>query len=172
MILSPTDLKSHPFYARWNAIHDRCYNNNVRDYLTVGARGIKVAHEWDRRNPNGFKNFVRWIEDELRKRPHLKSTPFKVARRFIDGDYGPRNCHLTTVKVANQNRTTAVLTAETVISLRQFIKANPKMTLTQVAMRFDVSLANLSRAARGVTWSNLNAVEPPIEARVGVVEPI
>lgn len=172
MILPPTDRKSHPFYARWNAIHDRCYNQNIKAYKTYGARGIKVARDWDRRNADGFKNFVNWIEDELRKRPQLRQSGFKLCRIEIDGDYGPKNCTLASAKVAAQHRTNAVMTADMVISIRRFIKENPQMTLTNVAIKFEVSLANLSRAARGRTWTNVNSIESPVKARIGVVQPI
>jgi len=39
--------KTHPLYARWSMMRQRCLNPNFPKYPRYGARGITICSEWD-----------------------------------------------------------------------------------------------------------------------------
>ena len=53
-IKSPTN---HVLYTRWQYMIDRCYNKESSDYVSYGAKGVKVCDSW-----KCFENYVRDVE--------------------------------------------------------------------------------------------------------------
>ncbi len=72
-------------HKTWSSIHARCTDPRSNMYPYAGARGIKVAKEWE-----SFEPFLRWAIDSGAKRGLCIS--------LIDrsGDYSPSNCKWVT----------------------------------------------------------------------------
>ncbi len=84
----------HPLkktHSIWVMMHQRCKNENSRDYKNYGARGISVCSEWDK-----FETF------------HLEmgACPkgLSLDRIDNDGNYEKSNCKWATRKEQNNNR--------------------------------------------------------------------
>lgn len=69
----------HYLYPTWNAMRQRCSNENHPKYKDYGGRGIGVCEHW-----LDFWNFV----EDMGDRPE----GFSLERRDNDGDYTPENC--------------------------------------------------------------------------------
>ncbi len=157
-------ISGHKHYARWCGMNQRCYDKNDMHYSLYGALGIKVGAEWNHDNPKGSYNFIVWLEEQVAKLPEEKrNETFIVGRRDLKGDYSPDNCVLTTTIEQSQKRLGTVMTFEDVVSLRQYKKANPEVSVRSMCKIFGVKNVNtLSRCLQGVTWPNVNAVEAPL----------
>jgi hypothetical protein len=90
-------LKHHPGYSIWHAMHSRCYDEENKDYINYGGRGITVSEDWHRDNADGLKNFCKWL-DAQGVRDGLS-----VDRRNNDLGYSPSNCRLATPKEQTEN---------------------------------------------------------------------
>jgi hypothetical protein len=89
--------KNNELYAIYNAMHQRCENKKSTGYPYYGARGIKICDLWNRKNPDGFKNFCEYVGN----RP---SQDHSIDRINNDGDYEPGNVRWSTIKEQLQNR--------------------------------------------------------------------
>lgn len=78
--------------AAFNMTKQRCYNENCRDYIHYGGRGIKVCDEW----LESFDNFVRDMG--------LRPNGMTLERRDVNGDYTKDNCYWATRKQQSLNR--------------------------------------------------------------------
>lgn len=76
----------HPLYRKWVNMKSRCYNPNVHDYESYGARGITVCDEW-LNNPNAF---ILWGLANGWKEG------LQIDRIDNDKGYSPNNCHFVT----------------------------------------------------------------------------
>ncbi len=88
-----------PFYASWNAMMNRCYNNSHDSFFYYGHRGIKVSEKWH--DPDEF------FKDMGNPKPGQQ-----LDRINSDGNYEPGNCRWTTCKEnLNNRRNTRFITA-------------------------------------------------------------
>lgn len=158
----------HPQYKRWCSMNQRCLNPEKVEHERRSPH-VKVEPIWAQDNPDGFFNFVKWIEAKLVEKPELKDAEYRIIRIDLKKDYGPDNCKLGTQQAATQHRVTSVLTEELVIKMRRYKRANPDASLTGMEKLFEQSYVNISRALRGITWSSVNHIEPPIP-KFGTVE--
>jgi hypothetical protein len=160
-------LKKHKFYKRWNGMIQRCYNLKDSNYLNHDNNRVQIVvdHEWDRRNADGVANFISWVEAEMEKLPpEIKSKRFDIIRMERTKNYGPNNCQIVIHQVGSQKRKSAVLTFEKVVELRQYKKLNPEVSIGEMCKLFGIEYPyTLSRCLRGLTWSNVDKVEPPIK---------
>lgn len=131
-------------YRLWRAMHNRCYNSNVKSYRDYGARGIFVAERWH--GSQGFHNFLA----DMGERP-LKATLDRIDN---SGPYSPENCRWATRdEQANNKRN------------NRWITANGKtQTLAQWARELGCNSANiLYRIKSGM--SEEEAVTKPVADR-------
>lgn len=73
----------------------RCYNPKNTRYTNYHDRGIVVCDEWR----NDFMAFRKWALE------NGYSENLTLDRKDNDGNYCPENCHWTTKRVQNNNRT-------------------------------------------------------------------
>lgn len=170
-------LHKHEHYRRWMNMIQRCYCVSNGRYNTHGAVGIQVCQEWHHHNPEGVKNFIDWCNArfvEYRRHNTPQSNKDVIVCR-IDQEkhFTPDNCELKECGSQCNRRPDNVLTKEIVINMRRYRRLNPDSTLTFICELFDVSLANGSRAIRGLTWKCANSEEPPIaEHFTKIVAPV
>lgn len=78
----PTKWNNHRIGNIFNAMKQRCYNKNDKNYRWYGAKGVKVCNEW-LNNPETFEEWSlqNGYADEL-----------TIDRVDEDKDYSPDNC--------------------------------------------------------------------------------
>lgn len=160
-------LHDHVNYKRWMNMIQRCYCITNSRYQTHGAVGIQVCQNWHHDNPEGLQNFVAWFA--TREADYLKENPTHVGKEIIvcridqKQHFTPDNCELVLNGAQQSRRAGTVLTEKIVIAMRAYRRLNPDVMLTFICDLFDVSLANGSRAIRGLTWKTVDPIEPPIK---------
>lgn len=80
---------SHPLYATWIGMIQRCKPDGHKDY---GRRGIRVCEEWK-------NNFLKFLED-MGERPPFHS----LDRIDVNGNYCKENCRWATADVQANNK--------------------------------------------------------------------
>lgn len=91
-------------YKLYMNIHNRCYNPNATDFEHYGGRGIFVAVEWHRDNPEGLSNFIRDIGDKPANPDGETGRYWSLDRIDNDGPYGPNNWRWATSSQQRRNR--------------------------------------------------------------------
>lgn len=79
-------------YKVWNAMIQRCENQNDQHFEDYGARGITVFSEW-----KNFELFYEWAVSNGYEKG------LSLDRKDNDKGYSPDNCHWTTRKVQMNN---------------------------------------------------------------------
>ena len=85
-------------YKIWEAMKQRCYNQNEPSYKNYGGRGISVCQEWK----SDFMSFYAWAMDNGYKED------LTIERIDNDGNYEPSNCKWITLQEQENNRRTTV----------------------------------------------------------------
>lgn len=84
--------KTHPLYATWSSMRDRCKNPANHAYKNYGGRGISVCARWD-----SFELFV----EDLGDKP---GPSYSIDRINNDGNYEPGNIRWATPLEQVRNR--------------------------------------------------------------------
>lgn len=80
-------------YRRWQSMNARCFYSCFKGFENYGGRGISVCYEWSKDNPDGFRNFEKWM-DENGYDETLPRGVQTIDRIDVDGNYDPSNCRL------------------------------------------------------------------------------
>jgi hypothetical protein len=85
-------MSDTPEYIAWEAINQRCNNQENPNYKNYGARGISMCERW--------RSFEAFIED-VGPRPSSKHS---IDREDNSGGYTPENCRWATGKIQHRNK--------------------------------------------------------------------
>ena len=80
------------WYRSYNAMKQRCLDENCKDYDNYGGRGIKICDRWLENPMNFYK--------DMGDRPENMT----IDRIIVDGDYEPDNCKWATAITQAQNK--------------------------------------------------------------------
>jgi hypothetical protein len=161
--------KKHPDYARWQAMQQRCYRKNSRDYPRYGGRGIEVCEDWRQSNKEGFFNFATWLEQQPNYEKLQGGHVF--ARKDVDQHYTPGNCEIVPSRIATQRKGTTRLSLEIVVTTRKLLKEKPETSLDDLITEYGFGSRTIwSNALRGKTWQNADLLEAPIGDRLAFRE--
>jgi hypothetical protein len=145
-------------------MNHRCINPSNKDYPAYGGRGIRICDRWHQDNPNGFYNFLVWLETKLKRVPDAAN--FVVGRKDVKKGFNPRNCEIQTRITSNQHKRHTRLTREVVIEVRRLLKEQPDLLVKDLQERYGFgTVAMWSSALLGRSWVNVNKIEAPIEPR-------
>lgn len=78
----------HPLFAIWQAMKQRCYNKNHKEFHKYGASGVYVCDQW-LHDPNSF---IEWaLSNGYRKGAHLDKDVLSDELR-VQRHYSPETC--------------------------------------------------------------------------------
>jgi len=138
-------LYKHPLYKVWGGIIQRCYNPKHNKYKNYGGRGIKVCDEWK----EDFKAFYDFAM------AHGWKKGLEIDRINNDGDYEPNNCRFVSHAENNRNRRNNKLTKEKVRGIRRAKRENPKITLRELAGKYNIYDSTISEILNNKRWRNV-----------------
>lgn len=87
-------ITTHPLYACWASMIERCTNPKCAEYKNYGGRGISVCDRWV--GKNGFENFV----SDMGPKP---DKTYSIDRIDVNGNYCAENCRWATPKEQCRN---------------------------------------------------------------------
>ena len=123
-----------PEYNTWQAIKQRCYDVNYKQYKDYGGRGIAMCDSWY----NSFKQFYL----DMGKKPSKNHT---IERLDNNKNYSPSNCIWATRKTK--------LTINQVKKIRKLYSEGHKQA--RLAEKFNVGSGVISNVVNYVTWKNI-----------------
>lgn len=128
-------------YVSWQAMLQRCANENVSNWRLYGGRGIRVHQQW-------IDNFETFLE-YMGPRPSAAHS----IDRFPDqnGNYEPGNVRWATAKQQGRNTRSCKLTEIDAAFIRHWCAIG--FSNQVVADAFDVSKSNVSAIKRGLIWA-------------------
>lgn len=132
---------SHPLYAGWNSMKQRCTNPNTVSYKYYGAVGIVVCDRWLE-----FWNFV----EDMGERP---SPDHSVERLDNKIGYQPGNCCWALPPQQARNKRNIRLDVETVYQIKARYGRGEKCT--DIAKSLDVHYQTVNSVINGQSWKDI-----------------
>lgn len=90
--LTTHGYSNHSLYAVWSSMTSRCRNENDKQYVDYGGRGISICKEWYKPEV-----FIKWALESGWK------SGLQIDRIDNDGGYCPENCRLASPKENSNN---------------------------------------------------------------------
>lgn len=142
-----------PEYRSWKSMRNRCNNPDSLDAERYSSRGITVCERW-----NSFENFLA----DMGERPDETS----LDRIDNDKGYDPSNCKWSTHDEQARNNPHTKLTLELATQIAVAYMEDDKVTLKEVANRFNIKPTIVSNIWRGHSWKDaLAKAEEIIDSR-------
>lgn len=98
-------------YRIFHGMKGRCYNENHKNFIHYGGRGIKICDRW----LTSVENFI----FDMGERP---SADHSIDRIDVNGSYSPENCKWSTQKEQTQNQRKMSDLQSEVFKLKEEIK--------------------------------------------------
>ena len=132
-----------PEYYTWQSLKDRCLNENNKQYVDYGARGITVCKEWQ-------ESFTFFLNDMGRK-PFPRA---QIDRIENNKGYYKSNCRWTTSTVNNRNSRQTKLSMDIARSIRKDY-ATLKCTQAYLARKYKISRSAIKQVVANITWKEV-----------------
>ena len=142
--MSAALIVNEPEYHVWRNMKQRCYNAKCASYEYYGGRGIEVCNTWR-------VSFWAFIND-MGRRP---SIDHQIDRIDNDGNYAPDNCRWATRSQQMLNRNPGDPIRNLKLDWNQVHEIRaiyPKLSLTQLGLRYSVSRSCIHDIVRKRTW--------------------
>lgn len=145
------NLTSHPLYAVWNSIIQRCYNPKRKDYHRYGGAGVTVYDPW-KQDPTLF---IQWCETNGWKPGLVVDKDIKSKSLDLTPIYSPDTLSFITIQ---ENAEEA--NAKTVIQLdldNNFVAEHISCTAAALSLgKSKTAKSSIANACRGVTKTAFN----------------
>jgi len=128
---------THPFYACWYNMLQRCYNVRNANYRHYGLRGIKVTTSWLE-----FENFYQDMFSSW-------SEGLEIDRINNDQGYSPENCRWATRSQNTRNTRATKLCEEEVHYIRAM---KGQKTNKELGAEFGISPSHVCRIQSREKW--------------------
>lgn len=125
-----------PTYKSWSEMKSRC-NNNIKKY-----KNITYCERWE-----DFKNFL----NDMGERPKNTS----LDRIDFRGNYEPSNCRWASNETQQNNKS----------SNRYFYINDEKLTISQIARKYNISRSNLANKIYIYKWDIESSIKYLCERR-------
>lgn len=129
---------THPFYACWYNLQQRCHNPSNVNYHHYGARGIFVSKSWQI-----FSHFYDDMFADWKK-------GLEIDRKDNNLGYSVENCHWVTRSENCRNTRAAKLTPYDVELIR---KLYGSVTNEELGKRFGVNASHICRVYHREKWA-------------------
>lgn len=118
-----------PTYKSWSEMKYRC-NHNIKRY-----KNVNYCKEWE-----SFETFLK----DMGERPQNTS----LDRIDVNGNYEPKNCRWATFEQQENNKSNNIY----------YEIENQKLTLSQIARKFNISRSNLANKVYIYKWDINKAI--------------
>ena len=132
-------LGGTPTYRTWYSMIERCSNPDNASWPFYGAMGVTVCERW-----LDIENFVA----DMGMRPQGKT----LDRIRSEGNYEPGNCQWADDFEQNRNRRCNSLSPEKLAAIKSDMAEG--MSQAHAARKHGIPQSTVSRAVRGITWSD------------------
>lgn len=136
---------SHPLYALWSQMKQRCSNPHMANFKYYGAKGVKVCERW--------QEFWQFAAD-MGARPSPLHT---IERLDGDKDYEPGNCCWALQRQQARNKRNVKLTDEIVRQIKARSRRGEKCHVIAASLALNYQTVN--SVINGQSWAD---VEPSI----------
>jgi hypothetical protein len=129
-------------YKIFDGIHQRCYNENNKDYIYYGKRGIYICSTWYK----NFINFKKWALE------NGYASNFLIDRINNNLGYTPSNCRWVSSLDSNRNKTSTKLNIEKVKQIRLKYSTG-KYTQKELAIFYKIHPQHVFRIIHYLRWN-------------------
>jgi hypothetical protein len=119
---------------------DRCANKNNQDYWRYGGAGVTFSKRWQK--------YHLFLQDMGRK----PAPGYTLDRKRNSGNYTKRNCRWATRKTQAQNRGAYNNCTMQIASRIRNLYKTGEFIQVELAARFGIAQAVVSRITRNVSW--------------------
>ena len=87
------NLSKHPIYSIWQAMRNRCYSSNNKEYAWYGGKGVYVCEEWK----NDPEAFITWALANGWKKGLTIDKDILCDKLGLPKHYSPQTCQFITL---------------------------------------------------------------------------